>query len=808
MPVNQQYNLFGKKVSQTYHNLLQSGSDGKFYDGDGNEVTINATIPDIYVLTSSFNAFTSSYSTGSFTGSFTGSLLGTASYALNGGVTQITAGGGIIISPSNGLGNVTINSTAATYNTATGSYGSFYDTGSYTATSATAIYSMSLSTTDISNGVYVSGSDRTRIYVTNAGVYNFQFSAQFSNSSNNDPQDVAVWLRKNDGSSTNDIVDSNSFITVPGAKGGDPGQIIAAWNFFLQLSAGDFVQLLWHAERANIITLETINAGTNPTHPRTPSLIATVQRVDTFLSNTGSFSGSFTGEFTGSLLGTGSWAVSASQAISSSYSDTSQTTSTITVNSFGSNVESYLLMSNVVALPGVAIGGDADLRYNASTNRLSVGSVSATSLTGSLQGTASWADNATTASYVLNAVSSSFALTASFASTASFVRNAISSSYPISASGTTIVSVLPGGISSGNNNSIFLGANAGSGVTSAYNSNFLGYLAGQSATFASQANFIGAGAGIEATRADNSNFFGLFAGQKAVSASFSTLIGYQAGANPDGTATIGTNNIIIGSNITLPANTRNSINLGGIIFATGSYSSLVGNPYSGSQFNIGRVGINKVLPIYTLDVSGSGNYSNGLTVTGSVIATSFTGSLLGTGSWAVNSISSSNSVLLNGISSSQFARVDTNNTFNGVNTTTQKTLRTSGSYTIVETSYASTEIPPDTLPLNLFNVYDYVSYSADKTFENTSLIFDYTMVSIDGLSIRSGRVNLNWSPDNSGADTIIDNQILTDVGTSLYITFGYTVDYTPGNESVRLNIFNDLANSLATVFIRGFLRII
>ena len=34
------------------------------------------------VTTSSFNAFTGSYNTGSFTGSFTGSLLGTASYAL------------------------------------------------------------------------------------------------------------------------------------------------------------------------------------------------------------------------------------------------------------------------------------------------------------------------------------------------------------------------------------------------------------------------------------------------------------------------------------------------------------------------------------------------------------------------------------------------------------------------------------------------------------------------------------------------------------------------------------------------------
>jgi hypothetical protein len=52
-----------------------------------------------------------------------------------------------------------------------------------------------------------------------------------------------------------------------------------------------------------------------------------VNRVDQFLSNTGSFSGSFigthtgsfTGSFTGSLLGTASWADSASQALTASY---------------------------------------------------------------------------------------------------------------------------------------------------------------------------------------------------------------------------------------------------------------------------------------------------------------------------------------------------------------------------------------------------------------------------------------------------------------------------------------------------------
>ena len=322
------FDLTGQDIENTYQRVLQTdGTD--IYDGTGSLFTISGNIDTgSFVTTSSFNLYTGS-NTSQFAGTasyaltasyvlnaVSSSFASTASYAANGGVTKIIAGGGITISPSLGLGDVTINSTATTYNTATGSYGSFYNTGSQTAISATAIYSMSLSTTDISNGVFVSGSDKTRVYVTNAGVYNFQFSAQFRNTDTSDEQHVAVWVRKNNISSANDIVDSNSFISVSKAKGGNPGETIAAWNFFLQLAAGDFIQLLWHAETANKITLETIPAGVSPTHPRTPSLILTANRVDTFLSNTGSFSGSFTGNFTGSLLGTASYAT---QALSASY---------------------------------------------------------------------------------------------------------------------------------------------------------------------------------------------------------------------------------------------------------------------------------------------------------------------------------------------------------------------------------------------------------------------------------------------------------------------------------------------------------
>jgi len=57
---------------------------------------------------------------------------------------------------------------------------------------------------------------------------------------------------------------------------------------------------MWAADRTDV----QLAATTPALGPTVPSLIVTVNRVDQFLSNTGSFTGSFTGTFTGSLLGT------------------------------------------------------------------------------------------------------------------------------------------------------------------------------------------------------------------------------------------------------------------------------------------------------------------------------------------------------------------------------------------------------------------------------------------------------------------------------------------------------------------------
>ena len=108
--------------------------------------------------------------TASFTGSLTGTLIGTASwatnaltasFATNGGVTQLLAGPNITLSPIDGKGQVTVSATlsgSTSFNTSTGSYGSFYDTTTQTNPVGNVPRSMSFDSTDITNGVSISGS--------------------------------------------------------------------------------------------------------------------------------------------------------------------------------------------------------------------------------------------------------------------------------------------------------------------------------------------------------------------------------------------------------------------------------------------------------------------------------------------------------------------------------------------------------------------------------------------------------------------------------------------------------------------------
>jgi len=120
---------------------------------------------------------------------------------------------------------------------------------------------------------------------------------------------------------------------------------------------------------------------------------------------------------------------------------------------------------------------------------------------------------------------------------------------------------------------------------------------GPSAGTLANSTFIGYAAGGGATNATNSNFLGNTAGNAATNASFSNLFGFQVGRTFTGN-NIGSNNIIIGTNISLPNSTANALNLGGVIFAVNTYSTTTGDPSVAAQ-STGRVSIGAVTPATT-----------------------------------------------------------------------------------------------------------------------------------------------------------------------------------------------------------------
>jgi hypothetical protein len=154
-------------------------------------------------------------------------------------------------------------------------YGAFQDETTQTIASTTEAYPIKFGITDFSNGVTVvsNGSGLTRVTFAHAGVYNLEWSGQFVNA-NSSIRDVAVWLRK----SGVDIPGSAGRITVPNKHGSIDGALIVGWNYFIEVTVGQYIELMWHADSTDV-SLAFLAAGTTPTTPTTASVILTVQQV-------------------------------------------------------------------------------------------------------------------------------------------------------------------------------------------------------------------------------------------------------------------------------------------------------------------------------------------------------------------------------------------------------------------------------------------------------------------------------------------------------------------------------------------------
>jgi hypothetical protein len=142
-------------------------------------------------------------------------------------------------------------------------YGSFYDTTTQTATVINTATAITFNTTDLSRGVYI-GTPTSRVYVDTEGIYNFQTSIQLD-STVATAQEFYLWFRKNGV----DVTNSASQARVQGNN----AEVFLALNYFFNLKAGDYVELMFSVSNLGV---QLLASGPVAPHPGIPSIILTV----------------------------------------------------------------------------------------------------------------------------------------------------------------------------------------------------------------------------------------------------------------------------------------------------------------------------------------------------------------------------------------------------------------------------------------------------------------------------------------------------------------------------------------------------
>jgi len=142
-------------------------------------------------------------------------------------------------------------------------YGSFYDTTTQTATTINTAKAITFNSTDLSNGVFI-GSPTSRIVVDSEGIYNFDTSFQLDKTSGG-VAEFYFWFRLNG----TDVPDSASQIRVQGNN----GEIFSSLNYFFDLKANDYVELMFSVSD---LSVELLSVVATPPVPAIPSIILTV----------------------------------------------------------------------------------------------------------------------------------------------------------------------------------------------------------------------------------------------------------------------------------------------------------------------------------------------------------------------------------------------------------------------------------------------------------------------------------------------------------------------------------------------------
>jgi hypothetical protein len=148
-------------------------------------------------------------------------------------------------------------------------HGSFYDTTTQTNPVANAVNLMQVNSVyDSNDGTqYAIKKDTDRVYVTQTGVYNIQFSAQLDQTGGGNTH-FDIWIRVNG----QNVPYSATKVVIAGPN----DEKVAAWNWVLTLKANDYFEIAWASPSTDAILLAEVATGNVP---EIPSVIITVTWV-------------------------------------------------------------------------------------------------------------------------------------------------------------------------------------------------------------------------------------------------------------------------------------------------------------------------------------------------------------------------------------------------------------------------------------------------------------------------------------------------------------------------------------------------
>lgn len=166
-------------------------------------------------------------------------------------------------------GTTGLSGTSGVNGVSTSYYGSFYDSQTQTVAALSTGQPVLVRNTDATCTNGFSVVSNSQITAAHSGKYNFAFSFQLHNTGGGGSgSTVEIWLTKNG----LNIPDTNTRVSV----NTNSPYIVAAWNFFLSVTAGDYIEIYWATDNDHIVLEYNTGAMGGPA---IPSTIITVNQI-------------------------------------------------------------------------------------------------------------------------------------------------------------------------------------------------------------------------------------------------------------------------------------------------------------------------------------------------------------------------------------------------------------------------------------------------------------------------------------------------------------------------------------------------